>query len=223
MRDTTRNPGNVGTAGGTPELLMLREAGHRHANDLACAIATLRLVQRGVIGNPELSIGAAIDRLEGSAAFQRTLGEIPFRHVRLGDTIEQLCANAAKEQLAGHHVTLRLPDCDPVVDPATAWRVGAAVAELLTNAAKHGLGEPGGTVRVDVAVNANILRISVDDEGTPPDRGKSGSSAAGGCGGGIIAAILGEIGGTMVRFGRPRGSQTVMRIPLGAQQKPDPR
>ena len=214
MRDTTGTHAAESAAPSSPELLMLREAGHRHANDLACAIATLRLVQRGLISKPGISIQAAIERLEGSVSLQRALGGITFRRVSLNESLERLCADAAKAQLAGHRVTLRLADEDPVVDPMTNWRVGAAVAELLTNAAKHGLREPGGTVRVEVNLNGPILSISVEDQGAPRRSSGSGPSSSGGHGGEIVAAIVGEMGGTIARFKRPGGSRAVLRLPL---------
>lgn len=199
--------------GAAPELLMLREAGHRHANDLAHAIATLRLVEAGHGARPGVSITEAIRRLEGSVDMQRALCEIGPGPVRVAAALEGLCSAAARGQLATHRMTLSLNDADPIVDARTGWRILALVSEVLTNAAKHATAA-GGVVRVEVVHARGVLKLTVSNSFDHADGDQPVPGVRRQCGSSIMDGLIDALAGSITRIKGRRTHTVVLEIPV---------
>ena len=84
----------------------------------------------------------------------------------LADYIGQLCACLAKAPLAENGLRLRVTADEVWLDASRCWRVGLVVAELVRNAARHGLAGGAGDIWVVMAGLAGRYQMLVCDDGT---------------------------------------------------------
>lgn len=211
----------------------LQQSARQHAEQL---VRTLEEERRRVagelhdsIGQNLLVIGNQLGRVRGNAAaaaFDRQLGEVadlardtvqdvraiahrlyPQQLKRLGlrDALEATLTQAfAASETALH---LSLPDKLPPVSAETGVHVFHIVQEAASNVLRHAA---AANCWIDMAVEANLLSLSVADDG----RGIALSTSAGG-GIGLVgqrerAMIL---GGELAIAGRPEGG-TMLRLTL---------
>ena len=91
-----------------------------------------------------------------------------------------------------------------------AWRLGLIVYELVTNAARHGLGGSAGKIHVDLSCTDDLVYCEVTDNGS--------ASPHIGCGQGlkIIDHLARDIGGTIERHFDSDGSWSTVIFPFAA-------
>jgi two-component sensor histidine kinase len=105
--------------------------------------------------------------------------------------------------------------------PEVATPLALVLVELVQNAAEHGLGEAGGTVRVDVrregAVPSERLVVTVSDDGPGQAAGFDLATDTGGLGLQIVRALVEtELGGEMTLLSGGGGARIRVRLPLPA-------
>ena len=83
--------------------------------------------------------------------------------MNLADYVGQLCACLAKAPLAQSGLRLRVTADEVWLDASRCWRVGPVIAELVRNAARHGLADGAGAIWVVVEDLAGRVRCSVCD------------------------------------------------------------
>lgn len=190
-------------------LHLLEEIIHRVAHEYAEAIATLRLAAADA-GNAqvEAALSNVANRLRAHAdAHRALLAPAAGGPVDLADYVGQVCASITRASLAPIGVRLHV-DADEIwLESDRSWRVGLIVAELIRNAARHGLGEGPGAIRVSIAEACGWVSCGVSDNGrttlaAEPSRGR-----------GLVEALAAELGGSVDWWFTPTGCLARLEIP----------
>jgi two-component sensor histidine kinase len=192
-----------------PPLHLLEEISHRVANEYSEAIATLRLAAAAA-GNRQVgaTLGAVARQLGAHAEAHRALrapaAEGP---VDLADYIAQVCAALTEASLAPFGVRL-LVDADEIwLEASRSWRVALIVAELVRNAARHGLDHGPGAIRVSLGEACGWVSCRVSDSGGDAD------DLAPGRGRRLVEAFAAELGGSVDWWFTPSGCHARLEIP----------
>jgi two-component sensor histidine kinase len=107
---------------------------------------------------------------------------------------------------------LRVEVVEAALPTAQVVPIGLAVAEPVTNAAKHGAGE----IRVSLGhAAAGGYALSVSDEGTGLSAGYDPAAATGGLGMRVISALVGQLRGRLAvgANGDGRGAEFTVLFP----------
>lgn len=197
------------------EGVLLAENVHRTANEIAAALAAMRLVKSAGPGVDRSDLlDHAIDRLQGFAEVHLVLARPAAEVIDVSPALERLCRGLVAARLPANvgRVTLQLA---PVVLPAaTAHGLLLIAAELLTNAIRHAFVKHGGDLTVVLAASGNAASLSVIDTGQGVQ--SAASSAGTGHGGGIVAGLLDRLGGIMERRSDRWGTAVHVRLPWDA-------
>lgn len=194
--------------------LLLDEERHRTCNEIAAALAAMRLARaaRGASVRRDL-LETAIGRLEGFGATHRLLSARIPPVADAGAAIEALCRAvvAARPANAPAQVTLRLCRLDA---PGETIRSMSLVAyELVNNALKHAFRDRSGNLEVALERLGDDLVLTVADDG--PGFASIGTAGTR-LGGGIVADIIRRAGGTMECQSGPDGSTIHVSLPFDA-------
>lgn len=163
------------TARQTP-LHLVEEINHRVINEYSEAIASLSLASsRAVNGATKKALADAAERLRNHAESHRALlPPATPAGANLADYIGRICNAFAQSTLAEREVLLILDAADIVLPADRCWRIGLVTAELIRNAARHGLKGRSGQISVHVAEHAGQLICLVRDTGRPTGGGLPG-------------------------------------------------
>jgi two-component sensor histidine kinase len=192
--------------------MLLREADHRIKNSLQL-VASLLGLQRARLADPDAiaALDNAIMRVMAVGQAHKALHQsADLRHVDFHAMLRDLCAHVGTLNPALDFTC----DCPPgfLLDTARAIPLGLIVSELLTNAAKHAYPEGAGVIRTRVAVEPQMLRIEVADDGIglPPDARRRA-----GLGSSIVRSLAAQVG-VAVELATPPGGGTraILRGPL---------
>jgi two-component sensor histidine kinase len=190
-------------------LHLLEEISHRVANEYAEAIATLRLAAADAAN---AQVGAVLsrvaERLHAHADVHRALlAPAAGGSVDLADYVSRVCASMSRASLAANGVQL-LVDADEIwLESGRSWRVGLIVAELVRNAARHGLCCGPGAIRVSITEDCGSVTCRVGDNGrlardAEPGRGRR-----------LVEALAAELGGSVDWWFTPAGCLARLEIP----------
>src|ERR1700756_3555693 len=94
------------------------------------------------------------------------------------------------------------------LDAERCWRLGLIVAELVTNAARHGLKERAGKISVVLRPRQSFLECRVLDNGRAPTESRPGRGLA------IVQALARELDGEIDQSFGSRGSVSILTIPI---------
>lgn len=202
----------------TSALLLLDEARHRHANELACALASLQLAKAG-IREPGPLIDKAIARIEAQAALERLLldpgtEQLAYVLFRLLDLIRSArgCENGIHLKAATTRIRQH----------ATMRSILTLTYELTINAMRAA--GPGGLVEVLVRRRPGgmdlVVRNRIAETDTPSDALSDGQSGRG-HGRFIAQGIVEGLDGTLMWRRRNALQVALARIPLPTS-KPEP-
>lgn len=192
-------------------LHLVEELNHRVMNEYAEAIAGLSLAAAGdTRGEVRTALRAAADRLRAHADSHRALLPPLAEEVNLADYIGRLCATYSRAALAGRRVQLMFSTEDVWVPSDRGWRLALAVAELVRNAARHGLKGRDGVIAVSLGRCGGEVCCVVGDNGLAPGQPVEGRGFA------LVRALAAELGGAVEwRFG-DGGSFARLRAPAEA-------
>ena len=193
-----------------PALLMIEELSHRVLNDYTCTISMLLLAanKTGDSSARTALIDAALSMHERAQTF-RTL-QAPARGqgpLDLAEYLETVCKVLSTSWLASAGIRLTLIRENVRLPADQCWCLGLAVAELIMNAARHGLRWGTGEICVGMSVGDIEVCCTVTDNGRP--------TALPGVGRGrrIISALVAGIGGRADWSFGPSGVCAALQIP----------
>lgn len=174
-------------------LFLVEEITHRVLNEYAEAISALALAARAAPdARTEVTLRAAASRLRAQAEAHRALQSPAGAGLMdLGDYLARLCATLSEAQLAANGVRLTVSADEVWLDADRCWRVGLIVAELIRNAARHGLSGGPGNIRVETTETLGQISCQVRDEGS------GAPLASGGRGRRLVQALAGDLGGSV--------------------------
>jgi two-component sensor histidine kinase len=190
-------------------LYLVEEITHRVVNEYAEAIAMLSLAARvSSDAQAQAVLSSAADRLRAHVEAHRAL-QAPLQDgpTELAGYIVQVCACLLKASLAQNGVELTVETEEVWLDADRCWRVGLIVAELIRNAARHGLAGGPGVVRVEIAKTPGIVTCKVSDSG----RGLSDAHL--GRGRRLVRALTTELGGQVDWAFTPAGCCVDLTFP----------
>lgn len=197
-------------ASSVEQLLLVEEISHRVVNEYTAAIAAIGLE---VARTTEPRARAALIRIQAHLraladahrALQAPVGPV---EADLAEYLDRLCAalSAAMPRprpirmvREGDSASLATDDC---------WRVGLIIAELITNAVRHGSNGDGSAIVVEVRTLGKRLECQVADSAGPsPDPGPSR-------GRGIVSRLAADLGGSVSWRFEPHGVTATLSIPL---------
>lgn len=190
----------------------VEEIGHRVTNEYAEAIAGLALAT-AADGRSDVRrvLKQAADRLRAHAEAHRPLLPPVEGQVNLAEYLGRVCATFSRATLADRGVHLSV-DCDDIwLSADRAWRIGLTVAELIRNAARHGLHGRAGSIAVKVAQAGDDVICAVGDDG------RCAENAAPGRGVSVARALAGDLGGSIEWWFTERGCLARLRAPAEAR------
>ncbi|GAA4745555.1 hypothetical protein GCM10023264_08700 [Sphingomonas daechungensis] len=208
----------IGTSIPRRSLNLIEEINHRVLNEYTEAIASLSVAAaRSRHSATRSEIANVADRLREHAELHRVLS--PPREgseVNIAEYLGQICLKFSTAMLAQRGIFLVLDTADHLMAGETCWRIGLVVAELIRNAARHGLRDSGGEIFVQVTHEGGELRCLVRDTGRPP------LNPAAGRGQSVIAGLVQELGGSAEWSFGPEGCAVLTRFPSMALLRSGP-
>jgi two-component sensor histidine kinase len=160
-------------------LLLVEEITHRVVNEYTVAIASISLEASQIADvDARAALQRVVEKLAAFAQAHRALqSPAASDDLRLGDYLERLCAALSVASLSDCGVHLILLEDEITLAPERCWRVGLIIAELITNAVKHGLKGRGGLVVVELRRVGTEVHCHVADNGgstpnPPASRGR---------------------------------------------------
>jgi two-component sensor histidine kinase len=192
-------------------LHLVEEISHRVANEYAEAIAGLSLAAAGSGRTPvQQALREAADRLRAHADSHRALLPPMEDHVNLADYVGRLCASFSRSTLAQRKIRLTVETDEIWTASDRAWRIGLCVAELVRNAARHGLVGREGAIAVQVSQVGDEVLCSVADDGPPATDVRPGRGV------GLVRALAEDLGGSVEWWFTPDGCLARLRAPAQA-------
>ncbi|KRA61206.1 hypothetical protein ASD89_04165 [Caulobacter sp. Root656] len=189
-------------------LHLVEEISHRVVNEYAEAISGLSLAAAGPIGGDlRQALRHAADRLRAHAENHRALLPPMEARVNLADYVGRLCAAFSRATLAERRVGLVLETDEVWLASDRAWRLGLAVAELIRNAARHGLHGRGGVIWVQLTRSRGDVVCLVSDDGIAPARLAPGRGMA------LVQALVSELGGAVEWRSGDTGCLACLSVP----------
>jgi two-component sensor histidine kinase len=198
----------AGRKGDEVALDLVEEINHRLVNEYAEAIAALALTSRD--GN-EAAQGAcekAAQRLHAHAEAHRSL--LPPTAdglLNAGDYLRQICGAIGRASLAESGIRLIVRTDRVALSPARCWRLGMIVAELIRNAARHGLSRRAGLIVVRLATRAGSISCLVCDTG------RTYGSRSPGRGRRLATALASDLGGDIDWSFTSQGGVVALHFP----------
>jgi two-component sensor histidine kinase len=195
-------------------LHLIDEISHRVVNEYTEAICALsQAAQAAHDIQAQLALTSAATRLRAQVEAHRALqAPVVDGPMDLANYIGQLCACLARALLAENGMLLRLTADEVWLDADRCWRVGLIVAELVRNAARHGLSGGAGAIWVMVEDVPEHVRCSVcDNGGGSPD-------ARAGRGWRLVQALAAELRGSVAWRFAPNGCRAVLEF----RRRPEP-
>ncbi len=190
-------------------LNLVEEISHRVVNELTEAIAMLSLAARTHSGAVQTTLERTADRLRCHAQSHRAL--LPPRtsdRCDLADHLARVCGAMANGFIADNGAQLLLRADNALLAADQCWRIGLIVAELVRNAARHGLSGGPGLIIVRIMTQVDIVTCTVCDNG----HGKP--SGAGGLGQGLVRRLADELGGGIEWRFNDHGTTAQATFPL---------
>jgi len=174
-------------------LHLIDEISHRVVNEYTEAICALGLAASASRNmDVQLALTSAASRLRAQVEAHRALqAPVVDGPMNLADYVGQLCGCLAKAPFADNGVRLTVSADEIWLDAARCWRVGLIVAELVRNAARHGLSGGAGGIWVEIAEASGRVICHVCDDG------RSAPTVRTGRGRRLVQAIAAELGGSI--------------------------
>ena len=202
---------------GTDTLLYVAELLHRVKNEYAKLIALASvLASRSPSEETKGALEKVIECLTRFAKIHQLLSPPTFDGVTdLGGYLTRLCKFTVAPELDRRAISLHLaiPSL-MVLENACCWRVGLIIAELITNAERHGGSCGPGAIFVSVGLEANQVVCRVSNSSTTskftPHQGTF-----------LVDALAAEIEGRIERRFGENGATITLSFPTEIDQSPD--
>ena len=192
----------------------IREIHHRVKNNLQTVSALLRMQgRRATNDETREALAEAERRVATIATVHEALSHNVDEKVDFDEVFASILRGAALVATATGAVTTRLEGAFGTVDADTAQALATVLAELVTNAVEHGLGDRDGTVTVRALRDGQSLEVHVIDDGV----GVAPGAIMSGLGTRIVQTLVrGELRGTIdwLPIEGGHGSDVVVRARL---------
>jgi two-component sensor histidine kinase len=200
----------------TGSLLYVAELLHRVRNEYAKAIATASVMaSRSASRETKVVLGEVIEYLTQLAKAHQLLSPPAFEGVAdLGDYLARLCNIKVSTELAWRGTSLHLAVSSRIeIDSARCWRAGLIVAELITNAERHGAASGPAKIVVSAYLDANevVCRVANDSFTT--------SMFTPGLGTYLVDELAAEIDGRIERRFDEKGVMITLSFPADSEQQ----
>ncbi len=195
--------------------LLVDEERHRTANELAAALAALRLTKAGLDREAPL-LDQAIARIEGHARLNRLLVEPPAYGNDAGKALKELCEAFVMGRTGLGERRLRLVVEEVMVSPAALDALLQVAYELLLNATKHG--QPASD---KIGISLHRLATSVALEVVNTTTGNA--SPRRGAGALLISSIVKRAGGNLRVTHEGGHHKATVVLPDGFRRNEGPR
>lgn len=191
-----------------PPLHLVEEISHRVFNEYTEAISSLALAAAGspCLQTQEVLVTAA-RRLRAHAETHRALLPPATCLTDLGDYVSRFCASLSTASLAEQGVRIALEADEIWLEAERCWRVGLIMAELVRDAARHGLSGRTGAIGVRISAQADYVICVVGDNGCAvavptPGRGYR-----------LVRSLAAELGGSVEWQFTPGGCLVRLQVP----------
>ena len=192
---------------------LIDEISHRVVNEYAeaiCALGQAATASRDI--RVQLALTSAASRLRAQVEAHRALqSPIIDGPMELAEYVGQLCACLAKAPLAENGMRLSVNADEVWLDAGQCWRVGLIIAELVRNAARHGLSGAPGAIWVVIEDGADSISCSVCDDGGGEPSVRAGRGRR------LVQALAAELDGSVDWTFAPTGCCVRLEFP-----RPDP-
>lgn len=158
----------------------------------------------------------AADRLRAHAEAHRALLPPVEGQVNLAEYLGRVCITFTRATLADCGVHLSVDSDDIWLSADRAWRIGLTVAELIRNAARHGLRGRAGSIAVRVAQAGDDVICAVGDDG------RCDEDVAPGRGVSVARALANDLGGSIEWRFTERGCLARLRAPAKRERRARP-
>jgi len=197
----------------THQKVLLEEINHRAKNSLQLVSSMLQLQAKGV-GDAEIGKHLAVAAGRVSAVgrlYARLAHDSNLERIDLGAYLREVCRDLESSQpQCGVHAEVMN---DIPFAPEKAVHLGLIVNELVTNACKYAYpGGTGGQVWVCVVREAEIVRMSVRDEGVGLPHDYIADSTNG-LGMRIVRSLTSQLGASLSINRRTPGTEFVLVVP----------
>jgi len=186
---------------------MMREIHHRVKNNLQ-VISSLLSMQQRALDEPaaQAAMADTRQRIAALALIYRGLYQSPdLRRVDLRDFLEELIAQLVSSDGTCGLIQTHL-QVDPLdIDPDRLAPLALFAVEAITNARKHGLGEPGGRLNVTFTVLEGDAELAISDSGTGFEDPRAGRV---GVGGALMGAFARQLRGKVDFTANADGGRT---------------
>ncbi len=149
------------------------------------------------------------DHLHSCAGVHRVMRPSLSRTpANLTEHLTQLCAAMSCAGLKDRGISVQLLSHEPVsTDEAVCWRVGLLVGELITNASRHAFSTAGGSIKVSLSRDSEVIICSVIDDGSAKTRFEPGLGTR------LVDALAAELGGSVYRRSGDAGTGVWVSFP----------
>lgn len=197
-------------------LHLIDEISHRVINEYSEAICALDRAARAVRDDrAQAALTLAAIRLRAHAEAHRALQSPGIEGpIELTQYIGRLCVCLAKASLAESCVGLTLNADEVWLDAARCWRVGLIVAELVRNAARHGLSGGAGEIWIEIGEVDGRITCSVCDDGSGAPSGQGGRGRR------LVQALAAELDGSVEWCFAPSGCCARLDFPSPLDAQP---
>jgi len=200
--------------------VLLRELQHRVGNEVASAVAAMRIAQHSGIQGPKVSLfDQAIARLEGFGQVHTMLSSHPPRMMDVREEMHRLCRGLLKGRSGLDGARVHLAVDPPMVPGGPAHRILLIAAELLHNAIRHALADRGGGMTIDVRCDSYAVFLTVSDDG--PGLGASHGTSGTGLGSDIVNELVRMGDGCLVCDSDGQGTTFRVTLPLSGPSPMD--
>ena len=192
-----------------PSLQLVEEISHRVLNEYTEAILTLSAAaQRSSDKGSRDTLAWAAHRLQAHAEAHRALlPPMTGASTNLADYVGQVCAALYEAALSDNQVRIALQVDDVWLEPERCWRIGLIVAELVRNAARHGLRRSAGSISVRIKSGPSGVNCLVCDNGRAEGQAEPGRGQR------LVRGLAQEIGGYVDWWFTPLGCLARLRVP----------
>ena len=194
----------------TPEaFFLIAEMTHRVVNEYSVAISSLSLAAtRAPDPQAREDILRATARLRDFASAHRAL-QIPVvrEPIDLLEYLGEICRTMSRATLDERGISLTLTGDSVALEASRCWRLGLIVAELITNAARHGLARRTGAIMISIRSTRSAVFCEIIDNGNAASSPRPGRGSA------IIAALIAQLGGWIDRRFTDKGTIVALSVP----------
>lgn len=195
---------------------LMDEMQHRVKNNIGMIASLLRLRERNVASadaKAELRLVAGrVDTL--AFVHDHLYANAERRDVVLGDYLEEML-NALLElnDAESRGIECRVDAEEVRLSADQAVPLGLIANEFATNSLKHAFGEEGGTITLNLEVEASTLRLTLADDGRGlPNDGEQDGTRRGGTGLRLMEGVAQQIGARLHRSAVERGTMFVVEL-----------